>query len=357
MRLFGGEWTRRELEAHTGRLDQVLGARPVRLTDGPAAGSEAIHVRTGGGLSFWIHPGRGMDIGLADFLGTPLTWQSQAGDRHAGSFEPEGLGWLRSAAGGLLMTCGLRQVGSPCEDEGEQLGIHGRLHHTPARELGIETEWRGDELAIRVRGVLEESRLFGENLRLTRVYTITGGENRFEIEDRIENVGFEPSPLMTLYHFNLGFPLVSPEAEPYFPPARVIPRDEGIPVAGHDAWQRPTPGYTERVYYHEGITAKPFEAWGRPVARAGVRNGSFPVGPGGHSVPVRLEICWTTDSLPRLVQWKMAGAGAHVLGIEPANCHVEGRAEERRKGSLQFLEPGGTIVNRLSVSAGLLRPE
>ena len=36
----------------------------------------------------------------------------------------------------------------------------------------------------------------------------------------------------------------------------------------------------------------------------------------------------------------MLGQGAYVLAIEPANCHVEGRALERERGTLEFLQPG-----------------
>ena len=66
---------------------------------------------------------------------------------------------------------------------------------------------------------------------------------------------------------------------------------------------------------------------------------SFPVGD-GKSKPLTLTLSWSTHQLPKLVQWKMAGAGVHVLGIEPANCYVEGRAAERELGTLESLEPG-----------------
>ncbi len=354
MRLFGGEWTRRELEAHTGRVDQVAGARRVLLAEGPGAGSEAVHVRTGAGLSLWIHPSRGMDIGLAEFLGTPLCWLSPAGDVHPAHFDPSGLGWLRTAAGGLLMTCGLRQVGSPCEDEGEQPGLHGRIHHTPAREVSVQTEWDEDEYVIRVRGVMEECRLFGENLRLTRTYRCHAGTNRLDIEDLVENIGFHPSPLMILYHFNLGFPLVSPEAQITFPSKQVVARDREVPVEGYGEWQRPDARYTERVYYHEELETAVSRTWARPSARISVNNPAFPFGGSGHNAPVRLGLSWTADTLPRLVQWKMPGAGAHVLGVEPANCHVEGRAEERRQGRLQILEPGESRSMRLAITVEAL---
>jgi hypothetical protein len=57
--------------------------------------------------------------------------------------------------------------------------------------------------------------------------------------------------------------------------------------------------------------------------------------------------------LPRLIQWKMPGAGAHVLGIEPANCHVEGRAAERERGTLVMLAPGETRRHELSLEVAL----
>jgi len=44
--------------------------------------------------------------------------------------------------------------------------------------------------------------------------------------------------------------------------------------------------------------------------------------------------------LPYLVQWKMLGERLYVSALEPANCHTEGRASERQRGTLQFLAPG-----------------
>ena len=37
----------------------------------------------------------------------------------------------------------------------------------------------------------------------------------------------------------------------------------------------------------------------------------------------------------------MNGEGTYVIGLEPANCWVEGRAKEREQGTLQYIEPGG----------------
>ncbi|MEA3346163.1 MAG: DUF4432 family protein, partial [Chloroflexota bacterium] len=44
--------------------------------------------------------------------------------------------------------------------------------------------------------------------------------------------------------------------------------------------------------------------------------------------------------LPHFTEWKQMGDGDYVVGMEPANCLVEGRDVDRAAGRLQFLEPG-----------------
>ena len=242
------------------------------------------------------------------------------------------------------MTCGLTQVGSPCEDDGESLGVHGRAHHTPARQVAAEGRWNGDEYDLRVAGVVEERRLFGEALRLTREITGRLGENRITIRDLVENVGFEPTPHMMLYHFNFGFPLMDEKTTVSFPSARVIPREEDLPLDAIDAWQAPEEGFAERVYYHEDLKT---DTDGR--ASATIRNPAFPLAGAARTTPIEVELLWSAETLPRCVQWRMPAAGVYVLGVEPANCHVEGRAAERKRGTLLTLEPGESVVYELEL--------
>ena len=340
MQLYGRAWTRRELEARVGRVEQVGGVRRMLLAEGPEAGVEQIQVRTGAGLTYYVSPSRGLDIGLAEWCGAPLSWQSPNGEQHPAFGSAVGMEWLRTAAGGLLMTCGLRQVGSPNVDQGEQLGLHGRAHHTPARQVAATGGWEGDSYIMRVAGVVEEVRLFGEYLRLSRAIRSTLGENRISISDTVENLGFAPTPLMLLYHVNLGFPLLDEQTTVRFPSRRVLARDEGTPVEGYERWQAPEAGYAERVYYHEGLEGTRAEVL--------VTNPAFPLG--GGQVPLTLRIGWSPQELPRLVQWKLAGEGMHVLGVEPANCYVEGRAAERQRGTLASLAPGEARSFNLELS-------
>lgn len=345
MQLYQQAWTRRELEARVGRIEQIGGLRRLRLDEGPEAGVEQIQVRTGSGLTYTISPERGLDISLAEFGGTPISWQSPNGDVHPAYFDDRGFAWLRTAAGGLLMTCGFTQAGSPDVDEGVELGLHGRAHHLAARQVSATAQWEGDDYVMRVRGVVEETRIFGEFVRLTREITSYLGSNRIAITDHYENLAFVPTPLMLLYHFNFGFPLLTEATKISFPSRTVLPRLDH-PMEGYDSWQSPDPTYAERVYLHHDIVSDQ-----RGWSSATIYNPAFPLPAGANPITVRLS--WDTATLPQLVQWRMAGAGSHVLGIEPANCNVNGRAASRADNSLVTLAPGTSYTCRLELNVNL----
>lgn len=326
-RLFGREWTRRELLERVGDLGQVAGADAFTYADGVRDGVRATRVRTGGGLSFTVLHSRGMDISHAAYNDVPLAWISQTGEAHPHSFESPERGWLRSFYGGLVMTCGLSNAGAHNTDAGEDLGIHGRISHISAEQDNAWTEWHGDEAQIVVMGTLREARVFGENLRLIRRITAPVGGAEIRIEDTVENAGWKTVPLMLLYHLNFGWPLVSEDTEIVLAARCTEPRD-GIALPGLPHWNRleaPQPDYAEQCFFHdvtadEGGTASVLMI--NRARRLGVR------------------IAYTQDTLPHLTEWKMMGQGEYVCGIEPANCRVFGRAAERAAGRLQTIAPG-----------------
>ena len=53
-----------------------------------------------------------------------------------------------------------------------------------------------------------------------------------------------------------------------------------------------------------------------------------------------LCIRFDPKQLPFFTQWKMMGVRDYVLGLEPGNCHPDGRAKMRADGLLDFLQPG-----------------
>ena len=204
----GDPLTRRDLLRRIGRLEQVAGVEPFAFGDGPARGVRMFRFRTGGGLSFDVLPDRGMDLGLAEYRGTPLAWLSPNGPVAPHFYEPEGEGWLNTFPGGLLITCGLRNVGPPGERAGEEFGLHGRASHIPASRVSYDALWDEEGCVLEARGRIRESSVFGPNLVLRRRISARVGESRVRIEDEVENEGFEPEPIMVLYHINLGWPLL-----------------------------------------------------------------------------------------------------------------------------------------------------
>ena len=330
-KLFGKDYTRAELMERIGDVFQVAGIRGVRLADGSEEGVQAYEVKTGSGFQFTVLASRGLDISTAEHNGRSLAWRSSTGDVAPQYYEPEGLGWLRSFYGGLVVTCGMTAAGAPCVDQGQALGLHGRFSHTPAKDVCVRQKWDGDDYVMKISGKMRETVVFGENLVLTRRVRAKLGEDRFWMSDIVENEGFATQPLMILYHINGGFPAIDGGAEMVCPSASWQPRDAEAENEKELACKFPPPvkDFKERCYYHD---MKP----GRDgIVTTALANRGFGGGEGfGFYVKYR------KDQLPFFTEWKMMGQGTYVVGMEPANCHVEGRDKERARGTLQFIEPG-----------------
>lgn len=339
-RIFGKQFGKEELRTRVGSMDQLAGVRAGVLTDGRAAGARVADFWTGTGLEFTVLLDRGMDISAARWQGKSLCWRSSVGDAHPAYYEPEGLGWLRTFGGGLVTTCGLTYAGAPTVDQGEELGLHGRVSHLPAEGVHVDAEWDGDEYVVWASGKVREARVFGENIVLHRKVFTRLGNNHFWIHDTIENVGFETTEHMLLYHINLGFPVVDEGSELISPTRTAAPRDEEA-EREKDAFGRfhaPREGYKEKVYYHDVVAGADGMV---PVAVVN-RDSNAGTGFGAY-------VRYSRNELPYLVEWKMMGQGTYVVGVEPSNCLVGGRDKERAEGRLQFLEPGERRDYRIEI--------
>ncbi len=325
--LFGNEYSKENLLTRVGALSQVAGIRLMQLSDGFESGVRIADMRTGSGLRFQVSLDRGMDISVADYKGIPLAWRSANGDVHPSHYDPKGLGWGRSFPGGLLTGCGMASVGAPCVDAGEELGLHGRLSNLPAYDVRSETVWEKDSCTMKLAGFVRESALFKENLLLHRTIETRLGESTITINDRVRNEGHQSSPLMMLYHINPGWPLVDKGSRLLLNSRKLTPRDAEAEKGVNEAlvFSNPTPGYCEQVFFHDLI------ADDVGFATALLMNPARELG---------LYVRFRQKELPRYIEWKMMGDGTYVVGMEPANCGVGGRAKERAAGTLQFIEAG-----------------
>jgi hypothetical protein len=241
-----------------------------------------------GDLSVDVLPTRGLDLAAARLGGTRFSWESELG--HV----PWRGDQLDSFGGGLMFTCGLGNVGVPSEGQPQ----HGRYTSLPAHDVEA-----ADSV---VRG-----RVVDGTLELTREITVT--EEAVRVTDVVRNTSnaVEPAPL--LYHVNLLWDTVATDAD------EVVPRDEDARAGD---WHTLGPPGPERVYEHLG------------ASRATIGFGSLRVG--------------VRSSLPRLWQWIDPSFG--VVGIEPANCSVLGRAHDRAEGRLPVLAPGEARTSTLEIS-------
>ncbi|MDP8923591.1 MAG: aldose 1-epimerase family protein [Chloroflexota bacterium] len=340
--LYGRQWSRAELSRFVANMAQLGGVRPVAFQDGPEAGVRGLEFRTGAGLAFTVLPDRGMDVGLTEIDGVPLSFLTAVGYAHPAYFEPAGLGWLRTFPGGLFVTCGLDAAGAPSEDAGVPFGLHGRASALPARGVAFDADWEGDEYVLRARGKMRQVAMHGEWLQLTREITARLGQNRFAIRDTVENLGSRTEPHMLVYHFNVGYPLLDAGAEFLVRSVRAEGIDERSRAAA-DSYGRvagPSPDFEEEVIQHD-VAPGP-----DGMVTAAVRNSALMGGRG-----LALTIRYRKDQLPNLVQWRNFRERAYVMGIEPANCDIRGRATSRERGALQELAPGERREYHLEVEA------
>jgi hypothetical protein len=329
--MYGRQYEREQLLARVGDISQLAGVKPYTLAEGRAAGVSAIDFRTGAGFAFTVLPDRAMDISYAEWQGIPLGWRSQTGDVHSAYYEPEGFGWLRSFSGGLLATCGLTQAGFPCQDGGESLGLHGRIGNVPATNVWADGAWEGDDYRMWARGKMREASVFGANIELTRQISARMGETRLFIEDTVENLAFEPSPHLIIYHINIGFPIVDDGSRIVIPSRKVTPRDDvaATDITNHSIVYPPRVGFAEQVYFHQLVANDDGQAC------FGITNKGFD---GGRGIGIYVKC--HPEQLPNIIEWKMNGAGTYVIGIEPMNgAGAGGRCSERENGTLPVLAP------------------
>lgn len=321
---------------YIGNLSQLGGCRHYTLSDGWGRGMRATDVVTGGGLQYTVLPDRGMDISLASYKGMNLVYLTCNGEAHPAYFEPQGIGWLRTFAAGLLTTCGLTYLGPPCRDEDQDLGLHGRISTIPARQFSDLSGWEGDTYRCTLKGLMEEGHIFGYKLRLEREITSYTGQNAIHLTDTITNFGNKPSPYTILYHCNFGYPLLSEDAEMLIEPLLTVPRDnDAVPgMSDFNRFIKPQPIYREQVFFH---------------TMRGNDQGDTTVVLRNKKLGIAVSLSFNVHQLPYVTQWKTMAYGEYVLGIEPCNVLCKSRKALRDDNTLPVLQPGESLNNKIEI--------
>lgn len=318
-------YLQRELENVVGDMLQLAGAVPFELTDGTERGTRCVRLYNAAGLDLIVVCDRAMSIGRCTYCGVPISLETAVKNVHPSYCSVQGTEWLRSWPGGLLNTCGLTQVGESCQDENEDLGLHGRILSLPAHNVCCNSYWKDNEYYIEVQGTVFQITIPNENICLKRTIRISLSSTEIEVIDLIENKSHVITPFMFLQHINLGFPFLQPGTTVHLPEHVTESKDSAPKEVLANAYfmEEPKWNYEEQVFYHD------IKADENGVVAVTIKS---PIGK-------QVTIQYKKIDYPILTHCKMGGGRHYGLAIEPSNCHVQGRLAERKRGTLQFLQP------------------
>jgi hypothetical protein len=328
------------------------------LHGGRQEGVDIIRVDNGV-FNFALVPTRGLNLWDGRVGDLRLGWDSPVQEivhpYHVNLTERGGLGWLEGFSE-WINRCGLASNGAAGEDRVPSntgaivpvnLTLHGKVSYLPARRAEVEVEpGTGGKAVIRVRGVVDETMMFGTQLRLAAEVATEAGSRSLTITDEVRNMAATEQEFQMLYHANFGTPLLGEGASFVAPLERVTPRDARAAEGGMEGWDRygaPTTGYLEQVYF-----LKP-RAGDDGMTEVLLRN---KVGNRG------VTMAFSVRELPYLTLWKNTSAleNGYVTGIEPATNYPNNRSFERRNGRVPVLKGGGSWRATIHITALLDAP-
>lgn len=313
---------------YIGHPSQLCGVMQFRMEGGKADGMRMLRVHNSTGLEFYVSLDRCADLPMVNFKGDNMAYIAPCGLVSPDYYDNKGTGFLKSFTAGFLTTCGLTAIGSPCTDDGQELPLHGNISHTPAEQVSYDIT---DE-EIKVTALMRDASLFGQQLTMRREIVCPVSEKRITVTDTVENIGCKKTPFMLLYHYNMGYPLLSEKSELKINSREVTPRDERA-AEGIDTWDAidaPVSDFQEQCYYHS-FDKTPEVSLYNPCINKGIR------------------MTFDTNELDCFTQWKMLGDNEFVMGLEPGNAYPDGRDVMREKGMLKFLEAGEKAVKTVNI--------
>lgn len=315
---------------YIGDLAQLFHVETYHIEGGKKEGVRATSVTNETGLSFTVIADRCMDIYRLSYKGINFSYLNPCGIIAPQYYDRTGVNWLKSFTGGLMVTCGLDNVGNPCDEE--ELGLHGRIGNTPAEEYCVRTLKETTGNRVEISGRMRQSFIFGDKLELRRRITAYQEKNCVEIEDEICNVGFKKQEYMQLYHCNIGYPFLSPECELLFP-TKSVTGTNNLSVENVKEWNKISePAETGEMCFIHELEEK---------------NGHRCVGMFNHKLQIGFLLRFEGRDLDKFLQWKYLNPGEYVIGLEPATNYADGKVKERERNQIQTLDAGDSVKHKI----------
>jgi hypothetical protein len=290
------------------------------MIDDPRSGpnGRAYRITVAGGVSVEVLPERGLDLGSLWFANYPVAWRSPLEIRGANA-DPAGEGWIGRFGGGMLVTCGLDNIGPAREG----MGLHGSHHSTAAVDLSVR---RTADAGVTIEGIVDSAKVFGRQVYLYRRIAVAADHGELNVSDRVVNEGTTPAAVPILYHLNFGAPFLTPSAQIEVAADRHTPREEISTRFDWTTYPEPTTDVVEAVWEHTQLVADE-----NGNARARVRS---------DALGLTATITWNARALPRCLEWLYPTVKGWALGIEPANAPIFGSERTAPNAGAPVLQPG-----------------
>ncbi len=311
-----------------GNMDQLAGIRESQLLRGRG---EQIHIAefyNAAGLRFTLVPDRCMDLFDCSFKGVNLSFQSKNGLTSPQAYNSQNGEFADQWPGGMLVTCGLDNVGGHSSVGGIN-PTHGRISHTPAKNFGTQTYWDGDQYILRATGEIHQTKMYGRHLSIRRTVETGLNEKVIRIHDVLTNFEAEDEPYQLLYHFNFGYPLLQGDSRTGVSKSTCVPMN---PISNdpHNMME-PVDGRGEELYLFRELGDR---------ACGVIWNDRLELG---------AYIAFDTRNLPHFLQWKNMKSHDYVLAIEPCNTCGLNRDKALEQGKIAVLPAYSSVENHLEL--------
>ena len=293
--------------------------------EGRSHGLSVFEVKNGC-MEFQVMADKALDVNQLSYKGINMNFLSKPGLQGRNQYDTNGDEAIRSIMGGLFFTSGIESICAPCNIDGVDYPMHGRMRTTPGEHLSSDAYWDGDEYTMVVKGEMREAALFGENMVLRREISTTYGSKTLTVTDEFENEGYREETLMLLYHINMGYPFLDENTKLYIPTTKVTARDkdgEGH-EADYDKMDTPKDNEPEYVFIHDMQSDEENNTEVLVI--------NEPLGLG-------LKLSYNMKYLPNFMEWKSTASGDYVIGLEPANSSVYGRMYHEERNNVHKLAP------------------
>lgn len=317
-----------------GNVDQLAGIRETLLLRGRGEQIHMAEFYNAAGLRFSVVPDRGMDIYDLSYKGVNFSFQSKNGLTSPQAFDAEEGTFAEQWSGGMLVTCGLDNVGEYCENKGVY-PVHGRYSFMPAKNFGTETYWKNEDYILRARGEVHQTKMYGRHLSNRRMIETGLWNKTIKIHDIITNFEAEDEPFMLLYHWNFGYPLLDEDSFVKVSSQQVEPQNDHSTEP--TKMKLPVDGAEEELFLHR--------------SRSEVGMGML----WNEHLHLGAYVKYDRAHLPHMMEWKMMKSHDYVLALEPCNTRGWNRAEALEKDAIAVLPAYSSI--EIELEMGILDGE